>query len=46
MKDIAASEKIFTALNGLSISNSEKRQKEAYETLFIELKKRVQLNKI
>lgn len=46
LKDIAASEKIFSALNTLSISNSDKRQKEAYETLFIELKKRVQLNKI
>jgi hypothetical protein len=37
--------KIIDALNLISLSKSDRRQKEAYEVEYMDLKKRVQANK-
>jgi hypothetical protein len=44
-RDLEGFEKIMGNLNTMSISNSERRKKEQYDLLFIDLKKRMQANK-
>lgn len=45
IRDLDGFEKIMTNLNTMSISNGERRKKEQYDLLFIDLKKRMQANK-
>lgn len=45
-RDAVNGEKTITALNALSLSNSDRKQKEAYEVLFNDLKKRLAANKL
>lgn len=44
-RDLEGFEKIMGNLNTMSISNGERRKKEQYDLLFIDLKKRMQANK-
>ncbi len=46
LRDVAGAEKVLTAMNALSISNSDRKQKEGYETLFNDLKKRLAANNL
>lgn len=46
LADVAAAEKILETLNTMTISKSEKQQKEDYEALITDLKKRIAANKI
>lgn len=45
LSDVEAAEKVLTSLNSMSISNSDKKQKEEYEALITDLKKRIIANK-
>lgn len=44
MRDVSTADKIFATMNSMSLSNNERKQKEDYETLFNDLKKRIQAN--
>lgn len=44
-RDVASAEKIITTLNTMSLSNSDKKIKDDYVTLYSDLKKRLQASK-
>ena len=44
LRDVAGGEKSLSALNMLSLSNSERKRKDTYESLFNDLKKRLAAN--
>jgi hypothetical protein len=43
-RNIAEADKVFSALGGIQISNADRKTKEKFETLFVELRKRVSVN--
>ena len=45
MRDVQSAENIISKLNGFSLSNAERKQKENFELLFNDLKKRLTANK-
>lgn len=45
LRNVEAGEKAITALNTLALSNGERKQKEKYEVLFADLKKRLAANR-
>lgn len=45
LNNTAGADKVMASLNTLSLSNSDRKQKEAYEILFNDLKKRLEANK-
>lgn len=45
LADVAAAEKILDTINTISISNSEKKQRDEYDALLTDLKKRIAVNK-
>jgi hypothetical protein len=44
LKDVTAAENTLSALNGLDLSNSDRKEKEAYEKQIVDLKKRIAAN--
>jgi hypothetical protein len=43
-RNIAEADKVFSALGGIQISNADRKTKEKFETLFVELRKRISVN--
>lgn len=44
LRDMSGADKVITSLNSMAISNGERKQKEKYEALFADLKKRMVAN--
>lgn len=46
LSDVASADKILESLNAMPLSNSERKQKDVYDALITDLKKRIAANKI